>query len=264
MVPGPVVLGAHLEGPFLGGRHGAHPAEHVVAPDEGAVAALLEPRVDGRPVLRLATLGPEAPGAALATTTLTAAGVAVSIGHTAAGPDDLDAVVDAGARLVTHVWNAQAPLHHRRPGVVGRALLDRRLAVGCIADGVHVHPDVLAITVRALGPGRLVLVTDAVAWRAPRLVAAGVALRDGAPRLPDGTLAGSALTMDGAVRTLVDRTDATLADALVAASTTPARAIGETDRGHLAPGARGDLVVLGADDLEVASTVVAGVVVHER
>src|SRR5262249_13898832 len=151
--------------------------------------------------------------------------------------------IEAGAWLVTHVFNGMTPLHHRRPGLVGAALSDRRVTVSLIADNVHLHPSLVRLAFAAKGRGRVALVTDSVAWRAAS--AGPIALRfvDGAARLADGTLAGSVLTMDGAVRNAV-AAGVGLADAVHAASTTPAAVLGLTDRGSIAPGLRADLVAL--------------------
>ena len=247
----PSVVGAHAEGPFLGGRPGAHPVEHVVAPDPDRVTALPQ-------VVRVVTLGAEAPGAVAAVRALAERGVLVAIGHSDADVDEARAAVDAGARLVTHAFNAMAPLHHRRPGVLGVALGDDRVAISLIADLVHVHPTVLRIAVRSKPRGGVVLVTDAVAWRAASLGGRDVALVDGAPRRADGTLAGSALTMDQAVRNLVACGAADLPTALTAASANPARLLGLGDRGAIAVGARADLVALD-DALRVEQVWLGGV-----
>ena len=244
------VLGAHLEGPFLGGRPGAHRPEHVVPIDLGWLDALPG-------VVRLVTLAPEQTEAVAAIELLTRRGVLVSLGHSHADLDTVERAVDAGARMVTHLFNGMGPLHHREPGIVGAALADDRVAAGLIADGVHVHPSLFRTVFRAKGAGRVVLVTDAVAWRAGSLVGARVGLVDGAPRLPDGTLAGSVLTMDAAVRNVVDA-GVDLADVVRAASATPASLIGEPDRGRIAVGCRADLVVLGSDDLTVRRTIIGG------
>lgn len=253
--PAPAVLGAHLEGPFLGGRPGAHRAEHVVPIDPAWLDALPA-------VVRLVTLAPEQAGAAAAIGRLTDRGVLVSLGHSHADLDTVARAFDAGARMVTHLFNGMGPLHHREPGIVGAALADDRVAAGLIADGVHVHPSLFRTVFRAKGADRVALVTDAVAWQAGSLAEARVQVVDGAPRLRDGTLAGSVLTMDGAVRNVVDA-GVDLADAVRAASTTPASLLGDTLRGRIAVGSRADLVVLGSDDLGVRRTIVGGQTVWE-
>lgn len=201
-------LGLHLEGPFLSpARVGAHDPALVTAPvDEGWSSA------DG---VALVTLAPEVPGALDLVGALVARGVVVSLGHSEATAAEARAAVDAGARMVTHLFNAMGPLHHRHPGLAGVALTDERLAVGLIADGIHLDPVAVDVAWRAAGE-RIVLVTDAV---------------DGADRLPDGTLAGSRLTLDQAVRNLVAFTGCSPAAAVAAASIRPARVLGVEPRG---------------------------------
>lgn len=236
------ILGAHLEGPFLGGRHGAHPDEVVVPIDLEWLGAL----PDG---VALVTLGPELAGAAEAIRLLRERGVRVAIGHTAASPAELAAAVDAGASLFTHLFNASGPVEARAPGPVGAALTEDRLAVSLIADGVHVDVANLRLAFAAKPPGTVVLVTDAVAWPPERV--------DDVPRLPDGTIAGSVLTMDAAVRRVVDECGVDLATAVDAASGAPARVLGLTDRGVLRPGAVADVVALD-QHLEVQQVWVGG------
>jgi N-acetylglucosamine-6-phosphate deacetylase len=195
-------------------------------------------------LVRLVTMAPELDGAIDAIGLLAERGVLVAIGHTHASPDAVHEATTAGARLVTHLFNAMSGLHHREPGVVGAALSDDRLACSLIADLVHVDARALKIAFRALGPDRAVLVTDAVAWRGSSVGPLQVHMASGAPRLEDGTLAGSALTMDQAVRNVVERCGVSLADAVAAASTVPAHLLGLDDRGAIAVGRRADLVAL--------------------
>jgi N-acetylglucosamine-6-phosphate deacetylase len=204
----------------------------------------------------LITLGPEQAAAPEAIGRLRARGVVVSLGHTTASADECDRAAAAGATMVTHLFNAMTGLHHREPGVATWALQEQRVACGLIADGIHVHPRMLRLAATLLGPSRTVLVTDAVAWQARTVGPVALQVVDGAPRLPDGTLAGSTLTMDRAVRTMV-AAGVPLADVLTAASTTPAGVIGLVDRGEIAPGRRADLVALD-DDLHVRAVWVAG------
>ncbi len=261
------ILGLHLEGPFLAlARRGAHPAEHLRLPDSAALDELLAaPQM--RAVLRLLTLAPELPGALAAIQRLAAAGVVVSLGHTDATAAQMSAGVDAGARMVTHVFNAQPPLHHRAPGAPGVALSDARLFPCLIADGVHVDPLLLKLAFAACP--RAVAVTDSivVAGLAPgavrefggapaRLGPQGVGLR------ADGTIAGAGITLDEGVRRLIAY-GIPPETALAAATSRPAEAMGLADRGWLAPGQRADIIWWG-DDFSVQRVWTAGAATPER
>jgi N-acetylglucosamine-6-phosphate deacetylase len=249
---GAVPLGLHLEGPFLSpAARGAHPEALLRRPTLDAIAGWS--RSAGVAVV---TLAPDLPGADEVLRELVSRDVVVALGHTPVSAAGATAAIDAGARWVTHLFNAMAPLHHRAPGLAGIALTDDRVHVGLIADGIHVHPAAVALAHRALGP-RLTLVTDAVAalGRAPEPATGGV-------RRADGTLAGSDLPMDQAVRNLVAFTACDTATALRAATSAPAAVLGETARGHLGPGARADLVLL-TPALQVVSTWTAGELVHD-
>jgi N-acetylglucosamine-6-phosphate deacetylase len=258
------VLGVHLEGPFLSpARAGAHRRDWMVPPSPDAVAELLDA---GQGVLRLMTLAPEADGALAAVAALVAAGVVASVGHSDATAGQVAAAADAGARMVTHLFDAQRGLHHREPGVVGQALADHRLTSGLIVDLCHVSAAACAIAFAA-APGRICLVTDAAAAAGMppgRFVLGGQPMElppDGAaPVRPDGTLAGSALRMDRAVANAV-AVGLGLAEAVVAASRIPADLIGRPDLGRLAPGAAADLAWLG-DDLRTRAAWVGGARVY--
>jgi N-acetylglucosamine-6-phosphate deacetylase len=243
--PSSPVAGLHLEGPFLSPAHaGVHPRELLRSPQDGLPAAYTSP------ALRMVTLAPELPGALALIAELRRRGVAVAIGHTACDAAVARRALDAGARLVTHLFNAMAPLHHRRPGPVGVALADRRCSLGLIADGVHVDPLVLDVVRRAAG-SRVVLVSDATpaAGAAPGTYdQAGVPVtvdEQGRAVSPSGVLAGSTITLDEAVRRWRSFTRATLAEAAAAASSRPARPAGLGP--SPSPGAPADLVLLDAD-----------------
>lgn len=243
--PGARPLGVHLEGPFLSPqRPGVHDPALMVEPGPAEIDLLLAD--DLRPALRLVTLAPERPGGLAAVRRLSAAGVLVAVGHSDATGEQTRAAAEAGARMVTHLFNAQRPLGHREPGVPGVALVDDRFTLGLIADLAHVGPDVCRLVFNAAGH-RVALVTDAVAAAGMppgryQLGGADVVLaEDGVPRSPEGTIAGSALTLDRAVRNIVS-VGVDVADALAAATITPADAIGEPTLGRLAPGAVADLV----------------------
>jgi N-acetylgalactosamine-6-phosphate deacetylase len=243
------ILGAHLEGPFLGGAPGAHPPWLLRDVDLDWLASLPAH-------VRMVTLAAERPAAVAATRLLAERGVLVSMGHTTASFEQLDSCAAAGASMVTHLCNGMSGLHHRSPGVAAWALAHETLSASVIADGVHVHPLMLGLAARLLGTERLVLVTDSVAWRAGTAGAIGLEMRDGAPRLADGTLAGSAVTMDEAVRTCVAAGIA-VEQALWAASRNPARLACHA-AGELRLGAPADLVALDAD-LGVQQVWVGGV-----
>lgn len=258
-------LGLHLEGPFLApDRRGAHDVALMVPPSLALVAGERWSRDDG---VALVTLAPELPGALDVVRELDDRGVVVAAGHSAATAAQATAAVDAGVRYVTHLFNAMPSLHHREPGLTGVALADERIHVGLIADGLHVAPAMVRLAARLLGP-RLSLVSDAVAaLDAPpgpvRLggLTATVSEADGAVRLADGTLAGSTLALDRAVRNLTTFAGASLTEAVRAVTTVPAAVLGLTDRGIVAPGARGDLVLLTRDG-HVVATVVGGRLAH--
>jgi N-acetylglucosamine-6-phosphate deacetylase len=253
------VLGAHAEGPFLSpARPGAHDPAAMLDPSPAAVERLLQA---GEGVLAVATLAPERPGGLAAVARLAEAGVVVSVGHSDATGAVVAAAADAGARMVTHLFNAQRGLHQREPGVAGQGLVDRRLTLGLIADFHHVHPTVCRL-VLAAAPGRVALVTDAVAAAGMppgRYLLGGVAVhvsQEGPPRRDDGTIAGSTLRLDRAVANLAGLGHG-LAEAVAAASRVPADLLGRGDLGRIAPGARADLAWLD-DDLRALATWVGG------
>jgi N-acetylglucosamine-6-phosphate deacetylase len=288
------VLGVHLEGPFISpARRGAHNPDWIIPASPAAAGELL---AAGEGLLRLVTLAPEVAGGMAAIGQLTAAGVLVSVGHSDATAAQVAAAAGAGARMVTHLYDAQRPLHHREPGVVGQALADHRLTSGLIADLHHVSAVACAVAFAA-APGRICLVTDAAACagQPPGEYLLGgerIVLLPGAgapPRRPDGTLAGSALRLDQALANMVstvlargddppeppapdrrfapsggepprpgtDDSNPILAAVVAAATRIPADLIGRPELGRLAPGAAADLVWLD-DELRTAATWIEG------
>jgi N-acetylglucosamine-6-phosphate deacetylase len=257
-----VLAGIHLEGPFLSAaRCGAQDPRHMVAPD---VAAFERLHAAAAGHLRVITLAPELPGAADLIMAAARGGVTVAVGHTDATADITAAAVDAGVTHATHLFNGMRPLHHREPGPAG-ALLDRsEVTCEVIADGVHLHDIAIRLTARAAGPGRLVLITDAmVAAGMPdgsyRLGSIRVNVTGGVARLAGdepgaagagtaragtaGAIAGSTATMAAVVRHAI-AAGLPVTEAAAAASTTPARVLGLGDRtGALRAGLAADLVV---------------------
>ncbi|MFG2002353.1 N-acetylglucosamine-6-phosphate deacetylase [Spirillospora sp. NPDC048911] len=256
-VPGAKVLGVHLEGPFLSAkRKGAHNAGLLTDPAPDAIATLLETGL-----VKLVTLAPERDGALTAIETLTAGGVLVSVGHSDATAEQAERAADAGARMVTHIFNAQSGVDHRAPGVAVQALIDHRLHPGLIVDLHHVAPAVCKLVFQA-APGRVVLVTDAAASAGmpPGTYELGgepIEMPESGPPLrADGTIAGSGLRLDEAIANAV-RIGIDLVTAVDAATRVPADLIERTDLGRIAPGAAADLVWLG-DDLRARTTWING------
>src|SRR5829696_3719655 len=258
------VLGAHLEGPFLAPeRKGAHDPAYLRSVDLGFLRELLR---SGK--VKIMTLAPELPNSLEAIELLLEEGAVASAGHTEATYEEVTRAVDAGLRLGTHLYNAMRPLAHREPGTVGALLTDGRVKVGIIADGVHVHEAALRLAHRARGSEGLILVTDAMqAAGMPQgdyeLGGRKVRLEDGAVRLPDGTLAGSALTMDEAVRNTVRFLGISPAKAVRMAAETPAAALNLDGKGKIAVGCDADFALLDAEST-VLETIVAGETVYER
>lgn len=251
-------LGLHLEGPYLNpGKKGAHNPAHLRPPSLAEVAGW-SPATD----VRLVTLAPELPGAGEVIAALAGRGVVVSAGHSLATFDEAAAGFDAGARYATHLFNAMPALHHREPGLVAAALADPGAVIGLIPDGLHVHPALVALVWRLLGPARLNLVTDAMAAMGmpPGEYALGdfrVTVDGASARLADGTLAGCVLSLDAILRAFVGFTGATPAEAIATVTATPARLLGLARAGRIAPGCDADLVLL-TPDLRVVETWVAG------
>lgn len=256
----PLVLGAHLEGPFLApGRRGAHNPDMLLHPTPDVVDRLIEAAAGS---LRQITIAPELPGALDAIERFTKEGVVCAIGHTETSADTARAAVDRGARLITHAFNAMPGLHHRNPGLLGEAFKDDRLILELILDGIHVHPDVARVTFAA-ARDRVALVSDAMAAAGCAngeysLGSLPVQVHGGMATLRDGTLAGSTLTLDVALRTALEQCQIPLTIAVEALTATPARALGlETHLGRLRPGYAADVLLLEANNT-IATVFAAG------
>ncbi len=258
-------LGVHLEGPYLNPMHkGAQPERHLRPPD----AAEYEIWLDSG-VVRLITLAPELEGALFLIQTGSHRGVEFAVGHSGASYERVLEAVDYGLQQATHVFNGMPGLHHRTPGVVGAVLSDDRIYAQLIADGVHLHPAVVKLIVRAKGVNRTILISDAM--RAAGLADGeydlgghAITVREGVARTAVGGLAGSTLTLDAALRNVIRCTGLGLNQALAMCTSTPAGALGLAGhKGVMLPGADADIVLLDAD-LQVRMTVVAGHIVHQN
>jgi len=253
-------LGIHLEGPFLSHkRRGVHPPENLVEPTSKIFDSLWQA---ARGHVRMLTIAPELPGAMEVISEAAQRGVCVSIGHSDAElPIARDAVA-AGARHATHTFNAMRPLDHRDPGIIGEVLSDDRITADLIADGIHVAPPVVKVFLQAKGQDRAVLITDAIsATGMPdgryHLGPIEVDVKDG-KCTSNGSLAGSVLTMDRAVRNVTQFSNWSLRDAVRAATLNAARAVGMSEQfGMLAAGHAANFTVLSPAG-EVIKTIVAG------
>lgn len=243
-----LLAGIHLEGPWLSRDFcGAHEPTLLRPPSPQDVDRLL---AAGDGTVRMVTIAPELDGAIDAVRRIHDAGVVVGIGHTDATWEQAREAIDAGATVATHLFNQIRGLHHRHPGPIAALLADERVWVELISDGVHVHPAMLRLA-RSAAPERTLLVTDAMGAAAAQdgdyhLGPIHVQVRDGVARTPSGAIAGSTLTMAGAVRHSV-ASGFTLEQAVDAATRGPAAALGLTDVGRIEAGARADLVVLDED-----------------
>ena len=224
---GATVLGWHVEGPFIApSRAGAHAPASLRDPDP-AVARAWSPATG----VRIVTLAPELPGALDVVETLLANGVVVSAGHSAATFDEATRGFDAGIRMATHLFNAMAPLDHREPGLVGAALLDDRVTVGLLVDGLHVAPAMVDLVRRIVGRERLLVVSDAIeALGMPpgrhQLAGREVIVDESSARLDSGVLAGCVIGIDEAVKNLAAYSGLSAEDARYAATVVPARLLG--------------------------------------
>ena len=256
----PNLLGLHLEGPHLDrARKGTHDARLIRRMEAEDLALILQAARRG-PVI--CTLAPESVTLEQVRA-LAAAGVVVSLGHTDCGLATARAYADAGARMVTHLFNAMSPLTHRAPGLVGAALDDGRLWAGLIADGFHVDDTALRVALRAKhGPGGIFLVSDAMSTIGSdetgfTLNGRQIFRAGGRLTLADGTLAGADIALIDAVRHVHRALGLPLEQALKLASEAPAAAMGLADRGHLRPGARADFLCLTAG-ITAGGTWIAG------
>lgn len=244
-----VPLGLHLEGPFIShAKRGVHPPPYIQRPSIELFDRFYSAAAG---TVRLMTVAPEIDGAVEMIARAAEKGVRISVGHSDATLEQTQRAIEAGASHATHVFNAMRPLDHREPGILGAALSDDRLSAEVIADGVHVHPDMVKLLVKAKSVDRTLLVTDAIS---------ATGMGDGTYQLGgfqvqvrgnrceyEGRLAGSVLTLDRAVRNMADFANIALHSAVQMASLNPAKLLGLNDRGAIRVGAVADMNVLSAD-----------------
>jgi N-acetylglucosamine-6-phosphate deacetylase len=263
-VDGAQILGVHVEGPFLSTDFpGAQAPDVLRLPDPTEYDDWFDSGV-----VKLITVAPELDGALAMIDNGVAHGIEFALGHSGASYDEVMMAADHGVRQATHTYNGMLGLHHREPGTLGGVLIEDRIYGQIIADGIHSHPAMVKLLVRAKGPGRVILITDAM--RAAGLPDGdydlgeqAVTVRDGVCRIANGSLAGSTATMDAVLRNMVNFAGLTLPQALPMATGVPAEAMNLAGRkGALTPGADADVILLNAD-LRVCLTMVGGRVVYE-
>lgn len=260
------VLGVHLEGPFIAAAHkGAQPLEYIAKPD---VAVFDEYNAASGGVIKIVTLAPEEAGAAELIAHLKANGIVPSIGHTSAKTVEVAAAIEAGAKNVTHTYNAQSALHHREIGVVGSAMLYDELNCELIADTIHVSVPAIRLLVKNKPLDKLTLITDAMRAKGmadgeSELGGQVVIVKGGEARLKDGTLAGSVLKMNRAVQNMTEKVGVPFLQAVDYATINPAKTLGiDNEAGSIKVGKRADFAVLN-DKFDVLMTVRGGKIVYQ-
>jgi N-acetylglucosamine-6-phosphate deacetylase len=257
-------LGIHLEGPFISHeKRGVHPPENLLQPSPAMLEKFWQAS-HGK--LKMMTIAPELAGASDAIALAKNLGIICSIGHSNATLEEAESAILAGASHATHTFNAMRALDHRSPGLLGAILNNDRISADIIADGIHVHPNVVGLFLRAKRAEHAILITDAIsATGMPdgtyKLGSFDVEVKDGHCHY-QGRLAGSVLTLDRALRNAMKFARWNLQETLALITSNPAKLLGVTaERGLLAVGRRADMVALTPEG-EVAHTILAGELVH--
>ncbi|GGL62324.1 N-acetylglucosamine-6-phosphate deacetylase [Sporolactobacillus putidus] len=261
------ILGIHLEGPFISSeKAGAQPSEYITDPDVECFDKWQE--LTGNKI-REVTLAPELNGGLSMIRHLADRGVVASIGHSNGTDEDVLRAIDAGATQVTHVYNGMRGMHHREPGILGGALLHHELYTELIADGRHVCQGMVNLAYKLKGSDRMILITDAMRAKCLKngvydLGGQKVHVKDGLAVLSSGTIAGSVLKMDQALRNMLSFTDATLEDIVQMGAINPAIQCGVFDRkGSLEPGKDADFIILDGNN-QLVMTVCSGIVSYQK
>jgi len=262
----PAILGMHIEGPFISeARKGAQNPEYILKPSVDKFNELL---TGNEGFIKIVTLAPERSGADQLISRMREIGAVPSLGHSDATYEQALVAIERGIGLFTHMFNGMRKFHHRAPGAVGAALVSN-VMVELIADGIHVHPGAMKLLYKVKGPNQVCLITDAISAAGLedgeyQLGGLQVFVKDATARLADGTLAGSTLTLDKAVKNFMEATGCSLPEAVRAASLNPAKLLGIDDRkGSVEVGKDADLVVLDKD-FKVHYTIIKGEVAYAR
>ena len=260
------MVGVHLEGPFISSiRAGAQPVEHIKTPSFDIFEQWQE--LSGNRI-KIVTIAPEVENGLVFIEELTASGVIASLGHTDATSDVVRSAVEVGATHVTHLYNQMSPFHHREPGVVGAAFLEDSMTVEIIVDCIHSHPKSVELAYRQKGSNRIILITDAMRAKGlpPGTYDLGgqdVEVTNKDARLPDGTLAGSILTMENAAKNMKSITNCTLAELVAMTSTNAADQLGLSNKGRIEPGKDADLTIVD-EDWNVQMTICRGNIAYTK
>lgn len=261
------LLGVHLEGPFIAqDKAGAQAAKYCLPPD---IELIKRWQTEFADIIKIVTLAPEMPNSEAFIKVLREMGMVVSIGHTNATYEQTCAAIAAGSQHATHLYNAMRGIHQREPGATGALLLDRAIQSEIIVDGIHLHPAIVKLIYQMKGAKNLLLVTDAIRAKCMgdghyELGGQDVEVANGKAMLANGTLAGSTLTMSQAIKNIMHFTGCSLSEAILMASTNPARALNLSPyKGTIAKGKDADLVVLNTN-LDVEMTLCGGRIVYKK
>ncbi|MDN7227251.1 N-acetylglucosamine-6-phosphate deacetylase [Planococcus liqunii] len=260
------MVGIHLEGPFISKKQpGAQPVEHIIPPSTELFQKWQSLSGDR---IKLVTMAPETEGGYGFVDEVTSTGVIASIGHSDGTWEEMQHAISVGASHVTHLYNQMSAFHHREPGVVGTALVDKRLSVEIIADFIHSHPKSVELAFRQIGADRLVLITDAMRAKGLKpgtydLGGQDVFVTENGARLESGALAGSILTMDEAMKNVQSCTDCSISELVAVTSYNAAKKLGLSHKGSIERGKDADLVILD-EHLDVQLTICRGTIAYKK
>ncbi|MBZ5201470.1 N-acetylglucosamine-6-phosphate deacetylase [Planomicrobium chinense] len=260
------MVGIHLEGPFISKKQpGAQPVEHIIPPSLELFQKWQSLSGDR---IKLVTMAPETEGGYRFVDEVTSTGVIASIGHSDGTWEEMQHAISVGASHVTHLYNQMSAFHHREPGVVGTAFVDKRLSVEIIADFIHSHPKSVELAFRQIGADRLVLITDAMRAKGLKqgtydLGGQDVFVTENGARLESGALAGSILTMDEAMKNVQNCTGCSISELVAITSYNAAKKLGLSHKGSIERGKDADLVILD-EHLDVQLTICRGTIAHKK